>query len=866
MTYDINQTQSLPPEIRKSGVQQFAFATLEPNYKTGKPKKQPVSTKNVQEWLDWSDPVGLVDYDTAVDDWVKIGNPRLQQQMRLDVLLKENFVNNEELIVIDIDHRPDLVKQARNRVITTPSMDVQAKVVEYALSHNFYIEVSQSGEGLHLMTLGHKQISLSRNDKFEYYDRDRWIIMTGDCAKDTENLESSSDEIKYLEKVMFPNADKQTLREKAIKSANIKHSNVKIDEKELNQIIQKAINARNGDKFAELFNGESPSGDVSSDDMSFALMLAFWTQKNYDKMDAIFRKSKRMRDKWDERHYSDGSTYGETTLERAIANTNEVYHEPTKDFHVDKSKVKSNQDLYNALADARKAWDQAHTVDGKTAPITSKPLDIIKILLDIVDFAIIYNNDPSTDQNLYFFNHDTGVYSQKENELEALILAVVPEMVNSKTRQNLLDTILKLPTSKIPVVQNVRATDEGRYLTAVGNGVLNLKTKKLFPFSPKIYITSKIETDYNPKASNEPIINGWSWSRSLKETADGDLDKLTLLWQVVKAATCGYSDLRQAVLLVDDGHGMTGKSTFEEAIINVVGKSNTAQLRLAEMSDETKLIDAVDKTLIVGDDNDVHTVISRYDYLNPVISRELIRVRNYYQKSQSTVIRAFVLQSCNGIPPFKHATTAFFNRLKMIKFNHRHNPANPADWRVKNDYIKRKEFKEWLLWYVVNNVELDVSLMNTQENKDLIADAQIESDTVESFIENWLPDINSTVIPVAWLYDYYTTTCVVDSMPSDSILSRKRFVREIMNKDKFAAHWDKKAKRLSTDTFLYSDVKVLMNLYNSTHGDRNLKTWLPVTTVTEKQDNDNTVTHRTITKEDYLVKVDSYHSFCFVKK
>ena len=148
----------------------------------------------------------------------------------------------------------------------------------------------------------------------------------------------------------------------------------------------------------------------------------------------------------------------------------------------------------------------------------------------------------------------------------------------------------------------------------------------------------------------------------------------------------------------------------------------------------------------------------------------------------------------------------------------------------------------------------------------MIADAQVENDTVENFIENWLPDINSTVVPVSWLYDYYTTTCVVDSMPSDSILSRKRFAREIMNKDKFAEHWDKKAKRLSENTFLYSDVKRLANLYNSTHGDRNLKTWIPMVTVTEKQDNDNSVTHRTITKEDYLVKVDSYHSYCFVKK
>lgn len=779
---------------------------------------------------------------------VRKANPNMR--FELGALLKDG------LIMLDIDN-------IYNEIANKDNPDgLLAKL--HQLTKNTYCEVSQSGRGVHFFFTGTKTRKEIRNDKYELYDANRWATLTGNTLWATSEIKHLSEqEMAKLEQFLWgdPKPEK-----KSASSANIKPSSAKFDDADIKKLLNKAINAKNGDKFSALYNNEAISDDVSADDMSFALMLAFWTQKNAKEMDAIFRQSKRMRDKWDEIHSVDGLTYGEMTIENAIANTDEVYHENTNNYGVDKSKIKTNQDLYNALADARKAWDQAHTVDGKTAPITSKPLDIIKILLDIVDFAIIYNNDPSTDQNLYFFNYDTGVYSQKENELESLILAVVPEMVNSKTRQNLLDTILKLPTSKIPVVQNVRATDKGRYLTAVGNGVLNLETKELFPFSSKIYITSKIKTNYNPKANKEPIYDDWLFSRSLKEIADGDLDKLQLLWQTAKAATFGLSDLRQAVLLTDDGKGQTGKSTFEDAIVNTVGKSNTAQLRLAEFSDETKLIDAVDKTLIIGDDNDVHTVVSRYDYLNPVISRELIRVRNYYQKSQSTVIRAFVLQSCNGIPPFRNATPAFFNRLKIIKFNQHHNSQRIEDWRVKNDYIKRKEFCEWFLWHLVNKVKVGISLVNTQENKDLIADAQVENDTITNFVENWIPDLQSTVIPSGWLYDYYATACVMDSMPNDSILSRKRFMREIMDNEEFTQKWSKKASRLTPKTFVYSDVISLMNLYNSTRWGKDLKTWFPVTSVTVKQDENNSTTHQTITEQDYLIKINKYHGQCFIKK
>ena len=47
------------------------------------------------------------------------------------------------------------------------------------------------------------------------------------------------------------------------------------------------------------------------------------------RMDQLFRQSRLLREKWNEVHFSNGDTYGERTIKRAIDNTDEFY-EPSK--------------------------------------------------------------------------------------------------------------------------------------------------------------------------------------------------------------------------------------------------------------------------------------------------------------------------------------------------------------------------------------------------------------------------------------------------------------------------------------------------------------------------------------------------------
>lgn len=96
------------------------------------------------------------------------------------------------------------------------------------------------------------------------------------------------------------------------------------------ELIRRAGNARNGAAFKRLMQGDTSgyNGDDSAADMALCNSLAFWTGRDASRMDKLFRRSGLMRAKWNEKHYSNGDTYGSHTIGEAIAKCREVYTPP----------------------------------------------------------------------------------------------------------------------------------------------------------------------------------------------------------------------------------------------------------------------------------------------------------------------------------------------------------------------------------------------------------------------------------------------------------------------------------------------------------------------------------------------------------
>lgn len=237
------------------------------------------------------------------------------------------FRDEDPFVGVDLD-------DARDPNAGTPT-DWAESIIEELDS---YTEVSPSGTGYHVLIEGELPPGRNRRGDVELYETARFFTVTGTHVETTptdirertdalttvyaehvadEAVKTTEEPDTAIEQVGGPETDETS--ESGDPSSG---KSVLSDE----DLVSKARSASNGAKFERLWRGDAHGYDSHSEaDMALACLLAFWTGGETGQMDRLFRRSGLMREKWDAVHYADGSTYGETTIDRAVNVTTEHY-------------------------------------------------------------------------------------------------------------------------------------------------------------------------------------------------------------------------------------------------------------------------------------------------------------------------------------------------------------------------------------------------------------------------------------------------------------------------------------------------------------------------------------------------------------
>lgn len=185
-----------------------------------------------------------------------------------------------------------------------------------------YSEVSPSGEGVHIIVKGKLPSGRRKREHFECYDTGRFFTITGEHLDGTPyEIEERDEELGRLHRHVFEARAEPTNSHGP--SASTRDSNGQSDQ----EAIARAMRAKNGEEFARLWAGElNGHASQSEADLALCSYLAFWTGGDPEAMDRLFRQSRLYHSKWDTRHYGDGRTYGQATIEKALEGAEDFYN------------------------------------------------------------------------------------------------------------------------------------------------------------------------------------------------------------------------------------------------------------------------------------------------------------------------------------------------------------------------------------------------------------------------------------------------------------------------------------------------------------------------------------------------------------
>jgi putative DNA primase/helicase len=337
------------------------------------PEAIPAELKDLRQWVVWDleDRQGKttkVPYCAKNGDLAKTDDPETWTNFEDAVTRMPKgfsgvgfvFTSVDPYVGVDLDHCID---------VQTGQIAPWAKRIVDSLDS--YTEVSQSGNGIHIILKGHlpgtkRKKTLEGGGAIEMYDKGRYFVMTGNRLEGTpDTINDRATELEELHVKTFGETEspvgkakrpptvkeKQNPQPKMLQFVPARREPPGTDDDEV--LLEKARNAQNGAKFVALFDQGDLSeydNDDSRADLALCALLAFWTGNDPTRIDSLFRQSKLYRSKWDEPR--PGGTYGSQTISRALTNVkSENEDEPPTADKGPKNSLRTWQEIINAPGD-----------------------------------------------------------------------------------------------------------------------------------------------------------------------------------------------------------------------------------------------------------------------------------------------------------------------------------------------------------------------------------------------------------------------------------------------------------------------------------------------------------------------------------
>ena len=359
--------------------------------------------------------------------------------------------------------------------------------------------------------------------------------------------------------------------------------------------------------------------------------------------------------------------------------------------------------------------------------------------------------------------YDDGIYTASYRLIESKMIEIIPNLKATQRSETLKYLEIITPNNEEPFSSN--------YL-AFRNGILNLTTKELLPFSPEYAITNKIPWDYNPNAYDQTV------DLTLNKIACNDESIRSLLEECIGYCFYRRNELSKSFILT--GTGSNGKSTFLDMVRNVLGRNNYVSLDIDELSEKFSTTTMFGKLANIGDDiSDEFLQGKAISQFKKIVSGNDIKAENKGQDVFFFKPSVKLLFSANEIPRVRNkGFKAIKRRLVIIPFNAEFSKDDPDyKWNIIS-LLTEQTATEYLIQLGLQGLErvlMNNGFTDSEAVTKQIDEFEKDNNPIIQFVDQFGEDaiLNESTSEAFTMYDSF---CYKNGF---SKVSQKKFSMEI---------------------------------------------------------------------------------------
>lgn len=592
---------------------------------------------------------------------------------------------------------------------------------EFVETLGSYAEISKSGSGLHIICKGTLPDGPRRKGGIEMYSSGRYFICTGNLYNEKyTKVVDCTESIKVLRSKYLP-ADMPQVSYQQYVEVDMSDQDV----------VDKARNCKTGYLFNMLYSGnwQGVYPSQSEADMALCNQLAFWTQKNEEQMDRIFRASGLMRPKWDRKIGT--STYGAITIGKAITSCVNVYNPQRQNDTELAFAVFGNG---QTAVQAHKDYDQtdtgnAHRMQDMFGNIIRYSYNQKKWMYwDGKMWCIDDSGEIKKMADVVCDDMKREAFMEQDEEKQAALLKWANRTASSKSKEAMIKECQHL--GNIPASPN--DFDSYTDYLNVQNGIVNLRNGELIPHDSSFMMSRICYSEYDTSNKRPKM-----WLKFLDEVTNGDKELQEYIQKCVGYSLSGSTREQCAYFLY--GIGNNGKSTFLDTIADMLGgyaantQPETIMMKRWGNEGANPEIARLKSARFVTSEEPTEGVRLNEGLLKQVTGGSKVTCRFLYGDEFEYTPEFKIWIATNHKPVIRGTDIGIWRRIKLIPFEV-NIPKNKVDKLLK--YRLRKEFPQILHWAVDGCIKWQQEGLEEPEKvQGAVKEYKQEMDILASFME-----------------------------------------------------------------------------------------------------------------------------------